>query len=844
MLAAALALGASAAQAQTIARAPAARGAVAPAEAQGSRDIGEMMGRAWAHWTRGEFVQAEREAQRAIALAEARGETASRSYANAIRLIGSALRRHARLPEAEATLRRALALTERAYGAEDRITGHALNQLAGVLHERGNLAEAQRLAERAYRIALAQGGAELPWISGQLAQMHADAGRLAEAEALLRRALPHARRHADPAQAHALQRSLATVLVRQGRMPEAEAAFRRALASHEANPNASSADLIWTLYGMAAHLALQGRGEESLQTYRRLGDILRQRSDAYRRSAASEEWREGRRYRTMVARYLEQIHLRLAADSSERERWLGEAHAIIQIAKQGGTAASLARMVERLAAQNEALAQLVRRRGDAMERLNRAENDLYDALGQPASRAVSRLREAVESARAATLALDAQIRRQFPAFARLLGSGEAPHAELQAALQDGEALLDYFISGTASFVLVTRRDRAALVRIRVGATQLEQQIAQLRAGLDPARAQSLDLVPNYDLAGARRLHDALIAPAAAQLDGAGHLIIAPDGALASLPFSALVRALAPARGADGDRFAAYRRARWLADDFAVTLAPAASSVRALRELAQRSRATLPFIGFGDPALAGAPGGGEALRMAALFTRGAVADVARIRQLPRLPETAQELRAIARSLGAASDSVILREAATERAVRTMDLSRYRVLAFATHGLTAGEIPDHGEPGLILTPPARPTRGDDGVLEASAVAALRLDADLVILSACNTAASDGRPDGQALSGLARAFLYAGARALLVSNWAVSSEAAARLTTGFFDEAAADPAIGRAEALRRSMQRMIRGEEAYLAHPLFWAPFIVVGEGGRPLAVTVAAAGASGR
>ena len=109
-------------------------------------------------------------------------------------------------------------------------------------------------------------------------------------------------------------------------------------------------------------------------------------------------------------------------------------------------------------------------------------------------------------------------------------------------------------------------------------------------------------------------------------------------------------------------------------------------------------------------------------------------------------------------------------------------------------------------------------------------LRLDADWVILSACNTAAPDGSPDAEGLSGLAKAFFYAGSRALLVSHWPVFSDAAVALTTRMLSEASDHSEIGRAEALRRSMVALMEDpENPNYAHPMFWAPFIVVGEGG---------------
>ena len=134
----------------------------------------------------------------------------------------------------------------------------------------------------------------------------------------------------------------------------------------------------------------------------------------------------------------------------------------------------------------------------------------------------------------------------------------------------------------------------------------------------------------------------------------------------------------------------------------------------------------------------------------------------------------------------------------------------------------------EPALILTPPEQASEEDDGLLTASEIAQLKLDAEWVVLSACNTAAGESdKPGAEALSGLARAFFYAGARALLVSHWAVNSEATVDLITKAFDELKADPKIGRAEALRRSMLAIISKGGGY-AHPANWAPFVVVGEG----------------
>src|SRR5262249_36466486 len=247
-----------------------------------------------------------------------------------------------------------------------------------------------------------------------------------------------------------------------------------------------------------------------------------------------------------------------------------------------------------------------------------------------------------------------------------------------------------------------------------------------------------------------------------------------------------------------------------------------------RRFAGSAKAHDPFRGVGNPTL-GPAGRERAIALSSLF-RGALADPATLRELPSLPETEGELRAMAKALGAGRGPLLAGATATEAAVKQGALADARVLAFATHAAVAGDLKGLTEPAIILTPPGTPSEQDDGLLTASEVAHdVKLDADWVVLSACNTAAADGTPGAEGLSGLGEAFFYAGARALLVSNWSVESQSAVKLTTGAFEALAKDPGIGRAEALRRSMLALL-ADKAHpeYAHPMFWAPFVLVGEG----------------
>ena len=214
------------------------------------------------------------------------------------------------------------------------------------------------------------------------------------------------------------------------------------------------------------------------------------------------------------------------------------------------------------------------------------------------------------------------------------------------------------------------------------------------------------------------------------------------------------------------------------------------------------------------------------------------DSAELAMLPRLPDTADELKSIALALQADPSKVLnLGKKASEQAVKTMDLSGFKVLAFATHGLVPGELNGLSQPALALSSPTVTGGDGDGLLTMEEILGLKLDADWVVLSACNTGAGAGA-GAEAASGLGRAFFYAGTRALLVTNWSVHSQSARELVTDLFRRQAQDPKLTRGEALRQATMALVDGpgyagadgktEFAY-AHPLFWAPYTIIGDGG---------------
>ncbi|KOR33106.1 hypothetical protein TI05_03135, partial [Achromatium sp. WMS3] len=190
---------------------------------------------------------------------------------------------------------------------------------------------------------------------------------------------------------------------------------------------------------------------------------------------------------------------------------------------------------------------------------------------------------------------------------------------------------------------------------------------------------------------------------------------------------------------------------------------------------------------------------------------------------------------AKTLGAGENSIFLQERANIPQVYKTRLKDYKVVQFATHALVAGEIKQfqlgQAEPAIALTPPPTSTADNDGLLRASQIAKdLKLNADWVVLSACNTAAPDGSSGAPGLSGLAKAFFYSGAKALLVSHWSVVSQPAVVLTGHMFKQWQENRQIGRAEALRRAQMYVLDNpDRSYYTHPGAWAPFVVAGEGG---------------
>jgi CHAT domain-containing protein len=450
-------------------------------------------------------------------------------------------------------------------------------------------------------------------------------------------------------------------------------------------------------------------------------------------------------------------------------------------------------------------------------------------------------------------AIEDKIATDYPRFYEITTSEPVELAKVQRLLAADEAMLLVSPGRFGTQMVMVTRDGMRWQQSDMTLTDVDLAVRRLRFFLGAGNASAAETREwseavdggwqGFDRDTANRLYREFITPFADLLDGRKKLLVSPGGPLGSLPFSVLVSEIAPGRDDDPETL---RATRWLIDEFELTQIPAVRSFVLLREEKRgRPAGDLSFAGFGDPLLEG-----EAVERGARGTRGpkqsigdlwtgAAIDLAVLRKMDRLPGTARELQSLRQAFGSPDATVHLGAGATERIVRTSDLSQVDVIAFATHGIMAGEVRGLAEPGLVLSPPDSASALDDGYLTASEIAGLELSAEWIILSACNTAASDGKAGASALSGLARSFFHAGARGLLVSHWYIRDDVAALLTANAVEARRDNPELSRAGALKAAMTRIRldtsadgkqpndRGElvETSWAHPSAWAPFTLV-------------------
>lgn len=400
----------------------------------------------------------------------------------------------------------------------------------------------------------------------------------------------------------------------------------------------------------------------------------------------------------------------------------------------------------------------------------------------------------------------------------------------------GDEALVFFVEGNMAEIhgFVVTRETIRWREISLKLPEVETLVAGFRSAIGAPLGRSASAITSPDetpqaddiLMPAWQLYQALLGPFEDELRGKAHLIVVTDGALAKLPFEALLTKAPPAATVD------YRELPWLVRDHAITMLPALSAITARDE--QASAPDDPprvFLGIGNPDYAALAG-----------KTGLISAVRALGTLTPLPESESEVRRIAETLGASPQDLLFGQTASEENLYALSkngaLAQYGMLLFATHGLLPGEIDGLYEAALALTPIEKDAgqlvlpsamgliSNSDGLLTTSEIPQLRLNAGIVVLSACNTGA-DSQIDFEAYSGLASAFLQAGARSVLVSHWPVNSDAAVAITTGTVAHwTSRKPGRDFAFAFRQALLDVIQTSPES-ARPSYWAPFSLFGE-----------------
>jgi CHAT domain-containing protein len=450
------------------------------------------------------------------------------------------------------------------------------------------------------------------------------------------------------------------------------------------------------------------------------------------------------------------------------------------------------------------LAKALQEQGYERQRLDRERSF---AVSKHDSARLAELNAAIASSDAAIATASRRLDIEFPAFRSLGRPVPVTLAQYQARLTPDDVLIAPLRLGGETITVAITHDQFLWAGTTTPSWRLASLIARIRASIDASRASGSKPVP-FDVDAARQLYRVIAPPALdAVLKAHRHLYYYASGGLASLPPALLVTGGPGRRG----------RQPWLIRTHSISVVPTLAAVPTPSGAADPGAS---FLGVGAPAL------GPSLP--AISSRSVAVRLGNfgdrpLALLPSLPFAARELRQMGSMFGPLHRTLLLDRAATEAAIKTDPLAGYKVIAIATHGLVNGALPGLAEPALVLTPPATPSAMDDGLLTASEVTNLHLDADWVILSACDSA-SGREPAGASYSGLASAFMAAGARALLVSHWPVRDDAASRITVATLR--ATRNGTDRATALQRAMialmdDRSVSGS----ANPAIWAPFVLV-------------------
>lgn len=798
-------------------------------------------------------------------------ETAqSRTY------LGSILISTGRLAEAKEQIEIGLSIRKTLLPEFHPLLAESYMRLSEANRLEGSLAQALSFARRAVLIRESivlpndkETQMALSWTIMQLGAVRYDEGEYEDAESLFRRALAIWEAVGNPEFTDVPSNNLGNTLVKQGRYSEAAPLFRAALKARKITYGINHQYTAYSLDSLASVLYLQNSLEASRELFAQAVKIRRQTlgDHSFLTGITIAKYanvlRDLKQYSEAEKLYIESVsifdkagykdHQRIASalnglqtlysltarsaaavpivkrslaireaapdvalpilyteylnDRSKHKNLFFDGFTIFQQSAASSAADAINKLAQRFSAGSGELASLVRADQDLSSKQAGLDKVLVAALSKPTTErdtaTEGRIRSRIEEVVVGKAKIQSTLTARYPDYAELAKPESLSVQETQQLLYGDEALVAFSFTKEAGYVWVFTKEQAEWYSIDISRDQIIDEVKKLRSGLNPSSTQKFDRQRSYSL------YKKLFSQIEGVIKEKDRLSFVLDGALSSLPPSVFI-STDPKDKDDNS-------VDWLIRKYSVSILPSVTSLKTLREKQSVASASKSLIGFADPVFD--------LTSKNNKTEHQVAALA----LDPLPDTAAELIAVGNIVKADRRDLYIGVSATVPSVKAASLDQYRVVYFATHALVAGETDkfskSKAEPAIVLSLPEKPTDENDGLLRASDVAQLKLNADIVVLSACNTAAGD-KPSAEALSGLARAFFYAGARSVIASHWTVDSESAVLLMTRLFWQIQSKKSATYSEALQTSMLALIDDKWVDFSEPKYWAPFVVVG------------------
>jgi CHAT domain-containing protein len=773
------------------------------------RDIGDRQGEgltlhniASTHIYMAEYPAALDALRKALALSRE-----SRSRSNEALILTTLGGLHSALGEFD-TARPLLVEARQAYQTlgDRRGEGLSLSELAWVDVHTGRVAEAIRNGEESVRLLQGADALSESLVRARLGDAYLIQGRLGPAVSEFEAVRTLARQGGSPNNEAGGLVLLALARSMEGRGEEA----RRLL--DEVRPLVESAGPSW---GAASQRHVMG------DVLRRLGDLEAARRetaiavglvDSYRAAMGAPDLRAN--FLATVHAFYER-HAGILMRLHDRDPRAGHAAAALETIERGRARTLVELLTEgHQTVRDDLPAELLRREQDALARITALQIRLLDRPSATSQGRAARvaLGQELESAERQRQEVEEEIRRASPRYASIRYPRSLSVPDIQALLDPDTALCEYSL-GEAPYLFVVTREGITTHRLAAEAT-VSREVGRLR---EAVRLPSRTRRGAYLRAG-RRLYDLLIAPARAELATKRRLVIVPDRSLAYLPFEALLAEDVPATTLDAGLPYLLRR-------FSVAYVPSASTLASLRQRRSEAKGSnagprKEVVAFADPTgwTSEPPHDPPADTPSESPLRGMLED-AGLAALKALPDSRREAEDLKRSLGPEAVRVFVGADATEENVKTSpEVATARRLHFATHALVSAKRPNHSALVLSRTPGGR----EDGLLQGFEIFDLKLQADLVVLSACETGLGQ-ELRGEGVIGLTRAFLHAGADRVAATLWEVADRSTADLMSAFYRQVAgAAPA---SDALRKAKLKMVAGGR--YAHPYYWAAFVLVGE-----------------